>query len=361
MKKLLYIGHEFHQKTKSTEFLIQLLEPHYEVQQVYLSPDASRAELSLPEFAGARFDVVVCLQILPPIQALDRILCDHVVFFPMFDTSGRWGIEQWLPYRRLRIFSFSSDLARRLLRWGFDAHYFQFFPDPGQAPPAGNPAKAFFWNRTEKINLPMVARLLSGSAIRDLHLHKVLDPGQRFLPLQPADADRFRIDESTWFETRALMQAKIAECGIYFAPRLLEGIGMSFLEAMALGRCVIAPDRPTMNEYITHGQTGFLYDPKRPAPLPLADIARIQQATRDYMVDGFRRWQRERERIVPLLEAPAQPASIKPWLQLLAHCALHPLRATRSPRQWLFSLRLRRDEWRLRICGFSWGGRKPMP
>jgi glycosyltransferase involved in cell wall biosynthesis len=35
---------------------------------------------------------------------------------------------------------------------------------------------------------------------------------------------------------------------------------MSLLETMAMGLCVVAPDTPTHNEYISDGITGLLYD-----------------------------------------------------------------------------------------------------
>lgn len=68
------------------------------------------------------------------------------------------------------------------------------------------------------------------------------------------------------------MQQYIQKSALYFAPRKYEGIGMSFLEAMASGRCVIAPDYPTMNEYIKNGETGYLYNFKRPQKIKFDDI-----------------------------------------------------------------------------------------
>lgn len=48
---------------------------------------------------------------------------------------------------------------------------------------------------------------------------------------------------------------------------------MAFLEAMAEGLCVVAPDGSTMNEYIVDGQNGFLYDASHPAPIDLSGAA----------------------------------------------------------------------------------------
>jgi hypothetical protein len=361
MKKLLVIAHEFHQKTRSHDFLVRLLEPHYEVVQTFLAPGATREDGSLAAFSGHEYAVVLCWQILPSRRALARIRCDHLVFFPMFDHSGRWGIEQWMPCRHMRIFSFSATMAWELRRWGFAAHPFQFFPDPGEPLPPGDLGKAFFWNRTERINLRTVSRLLSGTNIHALHVHKVLDPGQSFIPIPPDAGSRFNIEYSDWFESRQLMSRKIAECALYFAPRTYEGIGMAFLEAMAMGRCVIAPDHPTMNEYITHGVTGFLYHPKRPRPLVLGDIARIQRQTRDYMVAGYQRWQAEREGIVSLLESPVPTRNWKPWIHLALRCLTHPFRASQRVRQRLFSIRIGRKEWRVRFFGLTWGPRPEKP
>jgi hypothetical protein len=42
------------------------------------------------------------------------------------------------------------------------------------------------------------------------------------------------------------------------APRIIEGVGLVQLEAMARGACVIAFDAPTMNEYIRSRDNGIL-------------------------------------------------------------------------------------------------------
>ena len=52
----------------------------------------------------------------------------------------------------------------------------------------------------------------------------------------------------------------LGSCGLFAAPRRKEGIGLSFLDAMARGAFVLGYDSPTMNEYIRHAETGWLFN-----------------------------------------------------------------------------------------------------
>jgi len=65
---------------------------------------------------------------------------------------------------------------------------------------------------------------------------------------------------SDWFFNRNEYEKILCSKQIYIAPRIKEGIGLSFL-SMAAGRVVVAPNFPTMNEYIIHTENGYLYDP----------------------------------------------------------------------------------------------------
>jgi Glycosyltransferase len=45
---------------------------------------------------------------------------------------------------------------------------------------------------------------------------------------------------------------------VFISPRKQEGIGMSFLEAMSLGKYIVAINDSTMNEYILNRKIGLL-------------------------------------------------------------------------------------------------------
>ena len=89
--------------------------------------------------------------------------------------------------------------------------------------------------------------------IKKVHIHEDLDPRYKKKDLSKIDKKSISITRSTWFEKKEDLEKKMKKSAIYIAPRKYEGIGMAFLHAMSIGRCVIAPDFSTMNEYIKSG------------------------------------------------------------------------------------------------------------
>ena len=82
---------------------------------------------------------------------------------------------------------------------------------------------------------------------------------------------------------------------------------MSFLEAMAMGRAVIAPNQATMNEYIKDGENGYLYDLGNPEPLMLKDVRKVQKNCRNYIKTGYARWQKDQDKILTWIAGAAKP------------------------------------------------------
>ena len=154
-----------------------------------------------------------------------------------------------------------------------------------------------------------VSALLKGSGVTRLHLHEAPDPGQDVREQNRESQERAWEGElvtTRWFSDKSQLKAAMRESAFYVAPRPTEGIGMSFLEAMAMGRCVIAPDMPTMNEYIRHGENGLLYDLHEPFSLPPMTEDRVramQEAARRSMAEGRARWVRDRNDICRWIEA----------------------------------------------------------
>ncbi len=305
-KRLLYIDHSFHNKTRSADFLKELLQEVYEVEICNFDPYDKEPDKVFEQLDGRTYDVLVLFQIMPDLKKLKKhITFKHAALFPMFDASGSLADEAWISYAEFNIINFSRTLHERLKALGLSSYYIQYFPKPYDDFQWGEASNIYFWQRVMNVNLDLVEKVFRHVTVGKVHLHKVLDPGHRF----KAPSTRFsdKLVYSEWYDKREDMLKDIESCAFYMAPRLYEGIGMSFLEAMAMGRCVVAPDNPTMSEYITHGVNGFLYDAYFPAPLSpenMANVREIQRNAYRFIKDGYDRWEMDKYKILEWLEAP---------------------------------------------------------
>jgi hypothetical protein len=306
MKTLLFIGHKFHEKTRSSDFLVEILKNKYSVTSRSVDPYADNPYRGLKDVNNSHYDVLVFWQIKPTLGYLkNNISYDRGVFFPMYDDAHRVSrIEYWYPYRKFHIINFCKTLHNSLFNAGFISHYIKYFPKPPEKVDFGDPRHAFFWNRTEEVNCQMLEKLCIQPELKRLHIHKAIDPGHTFSP--PSTNLAQKMTYSDWYPEKLDMLNEIKNCAIYVAPRKKEGIGMSFLEAMTMGRCVIAPDLPTMNEYITHSANGLLYYFSDPKPFSAFDVLEIQKNARQFMLDGYKSWEEKKSDILKWIDAPTK-------------------------------------------------------
>jgi hypothetical protein len=315
MKKLLYVGHAYHKKTKSVGFLQDLLEGEYEVHYFADDPRSPAGVSALESLPVKEFDVLVVFQIMPSISEIRRFVSfKKGVFFPMYDfyyACTPLCDPIWNEYKDFTIINFSKKLHQDLEENGFDSKYIQYFPKPFKNFDWGKAGALYFWQRVTHINVYLIYDLLHSYPLTHLHFHKVLDPTEEYVPISDDPSNPcgvfFKSKEVTyseWYPTREDMYHDIEKCALYMAPRYHEGIGMSFLEAMAMGRCVIAVDHPTMNEYITHGKTGFLYslEGRSLCDISPEEVRQVQKNTYEYMQEGYKRWENSKHLILEWLE-----------------------------------------------------------
>ena len=301
MKKLLFIGHEFHKKTKSSDFLQKLLAEKYEVETFYINP-YKISETDFTHITGKTFDLLILWQVMPSLEGLRKyIRFKQCAFFPMYDNTKTLNSHLWNEYKNCNIINFSKAFHKTCQDGGLSSYYIQYFPKPAEIIDEGDEKSIFFWQRSDKITTRTLQKVIDTKGIETVYLHKSIDPKNKFIP--PSKNLERKVVYSSWFDTKEDMQKYIQKSALYFAPRRYEGIGMSFLEAMASGRCVIAPDYPTMNEYIKNGETGFLYNLKKTERLTLSNIREIQKNTAEYIKQGYEKWEKEKYKIFDYIES----------------------------------------------------------
>ena len=320
-RKLLYVGHPYHLKTHSVDFLKESLAKVYDIDYLAVADNCSLPEDYLLPFKGRQYAVCLCFQIMPSVAMLRKYVSfEHGVFFPMADYYYGMlavGAPIWEEYRDFRIFSFSKKVHGDLVANGYDSTYIQYFPVPVDVEDWGDPQSVFFWQRLTHLNVYTVLEALKGFPIKHLRLHISMDPGEQRVLLPSEFQNGFGVSYSTWYDTREEMLRDMDRYAVYFAPRKVEGIGLSYLEAMARGRCVIANRETTHDEYITDGETGFLYDlnsPDKNINLSVEAVKRVQRNAQRYIKEGYAEWVKVLAALPGKFELPvsADPSKAKP-------------------------------------------------
>ena len=256
------------------------------------------------------FDAILFFQVIPSGSLLKQLKCKNVTVVPMFDSVSGHRNWEWSPLLRCKFVNFCQVLHRTILSAGGRSLYAQFFPDPSKyevISRSGLP-KAFFWQRGRDVTWDTVRKLIGTPGVMEsVQLHLAADPGRSTGAPDERESQLFRIAQSEWFSTRKDYLSAISKAEVFFAPRIREGIGLSFLEAMAYGACVVAPDLPTMNEYIIHGKTGLLYDPFHPRQMDFSCVRAIGANARELVEAGHARWITQEGAILEFIDK-ASPA-----------------------------------------------------
>lgn len=327
MKSLLFISPQFHKKTGSNLFIRELYETKYKIDDCFLDWDSFDG---VSNFFDKDYDLLICWQITLTEKVINSLSYKRGVFFPMFDAcKSVFKTEAWWSYRNFVIISFSLFLHKRLKIIGLDSYYIQYFPKVSLNDIRENKKSVFFWNRQTRININDVCKFFLEIEVNHIHWHKAVDPNQSIRNLNDEYLNHYNLTVTEWFDLKEEMYNCRDNSAYYFAPRRYEGIGHGFLEAMATGRCVVAPNKPTMNEYIDDGENGLLYDPENIKPLAMHNLEDIQRNTKSYMQEGRNKWNRNKSNILVWSEKKGNPKLIILYFWLFIRFLRNPLKVSR--------------------------------
>jgi hypothetical protein len=199
-------------------------------------------------------------QAMPPQEAMQDSH-SRVIWLPMWDSVSGYDQSWWnaLP-KHLRIVALSEAVHIRAVKAGLATLRLIYHKNPADfAETSWDRRVICYWNRTGLVGPQFLARLCETTRADQLIFIATMDPGA-------SDDRRYQVPERLGFTivttAQQTNQGKYLEltaaANIFIAPRPLEGVGMTFLEAMARGSAVVAYDAPTMSEYIHSGSNGLL-------------------------------------------------------------------------------------------------------
>ena len=219
----------------------------------------------------------------------------------------------------------------------------RFFRDPESLPPAcwTNERIALYWNRTGLVSPRFLERWCSAVHADRLLFKPSMDPfTHKSLKFTLPDVLGSTIVETVPHTENREDYFRLTErANIFLAPRMYEGIGMTFIEALARGCAVFAHDGATMNEYVETGSTGYLFKRRRtrlarfvargrrklakygfsqPRPVftlsdqqpwhevAALDLPALGHAARAAHEAGFRRWQEDIPKMADFIRSSVQ-------------------------------------------------------
>jgi glycosyltransferase involved in cell wall biosynthesis len=306
-RRVAFIDHSYHQKTHSTIFLKEAMFPDLKVDEWWDDSWQGGAAVDIEWLIAQRYDLIVVVQVEVAAEALARHGYKSVVFIPMWDSCRNLPEAWWRALDGFRVISFCRVLHERVRQYGLPSIHLQYYPDPSRFPLVSDftELRGFFWQRHHDLTWRHVLRLVDDTPSVRLHFHLAQDPGTQFAEAPSiAEQEQRKITFSQWFERKQDYQDLVASSNVYFAPRPSEGIGFSLLEAMAMGMCVVAPDAATMNEYLTDGVTGLLWNLAEPNPLDFSQAAELGRRARDKVVAGHQKWLSDLPTLREFVEAP---------------------------------------------------------
>lgn len=295
MDRLLYVGCAFHTKTRSVDFFLDLLRRHFEVEEYLIE---GRPEDEIARKGRDRYAAVVFLQVNPA-NYINHFKRQNIVFVPMYDAFPIGKRRNLLFLSKVKWICFSEKY--RPFLGGIESLFVRYYPEP-RAPGSAPPGETFFfWQRRKEIDWHVVKQLIGDSRVEAVNVHSACDPGVEFKEPAEGDRRRYNISISRWFDSKDDLEKLMIRFRYFFAPRMREGIGQSFLDAMAMGMVVIAPNDATMNEYIVNGENGYLYDPMRPKPIAFSDFDAVREKSIRSVAEGRKAWLDSEDSIIDFI------------------------------------------------------------
>ena len=301
---LAFVDIEAHRRTHSGDFLRRLFAVHCDVTDYWMAGPGPRHAVPLRQLN--EHDAVFFFQGISPVADLLR-LTPPATWAPMYDGEVfNYGYWRRLALANVKALSFCRRLDNWAAHCGLPFLSVQYYMDP--APVAGlqgDPAVWFYWDRGG-LPFSVVRRLFHREGVREVIYRPCADPGARMEGPTPQDVQRWNIRTvANDFVSREQLDAWLAEAGVVVCPRRKEGIGMAMVEALARGKCVVAYDEATANEYLTHGETGVLFTFREATPVSPERIVRVRERVLAHAAAGYLRWQRQAAEILPFVLRPA--------------------------------------------------------
>ena len=295
-KKLAFVDHNFHKKTRCADFLREIFSEHFIIDDYWWS---LREETKLIKFLK-NYENIFFFQTLIPSYDLLKLRNKNLMWAPMYDNLPfDWKYWIKIKYTNIKILCFSNKVKLHADKLGCQNIGLKYFIKPKEMV-FKTPQKTlniFFWYRND-LKLRDWIGLFDLNKINKIIYFDSPDPGRKSEEFDKITLDKYKIELiKISFLPHAEYIEYVKNCDVFISPRKQEGIGMSFLEAISMGKYIVSNDDSTMNEYIADKNIGFLINKKKKKSIDYNNIINSTNYRIQYAKNGYLQWLEQKKEI----------------------------------------------------------------
>ena len=296
-KKLAFVDHNYHKNTRSGDFLREIFSEYFIIDDYWWS---LKEEKKLIDYLKIYEDIFFFQSLIPSYDLL-KLKGKNLMWAPMYDNlSFDWKYWKKIKYVNIKLLCFSKKIKLHVDKLGCHNIGLKYFIRPKNIE-FKIPQKTlniFFWYRND-LKLNDWIDLFNLNMINKIIYLERPDPGRKSEHIDKTILDKYKIEiiKKSFLPKNQYIEY-IKNCDVFISPRKQEGIGMGFLEAISMGKYIVANNDSTMNEYITDKKIGFFIDKKNEKKIDYNDIINNVNHRIQFAKNGYLQWFKQKNEII---------------------------------------------------------------
>ncbi len=294
-KKLAFVDHNFHKKSRSGDFLRDIFKKNYKINNFWWSlKDQYNLYKKIKNYENIFF-----FQSLLPLEDMIKLRDKNLMWAPMYDnldlTNNFW---KKIKFLNLKILAFSNPVKNLCKKHGCNFLRSKFgLKFKKNKNNNSRKLQIFFWYRNN-ISFYDWIKKFNSEDIKQIIYFNCPDPGRSSEFVKERDIKKYKVKIiSKPFMSKKKYINFIKNCDVFVCPRKQEGIGMSFLEAISYGKYLISYKDTTMDEYITNEKIGIFFDDKL-KKINTRKIKNSQKFRKIYAEKIYKEWNLDKIKVI---------------------------------------------------------------
>tara|TARA_Y100000590_G_scaffold353583_1_gene406559 strand:+ start:318 stop:1331 length:1014 start_codon:yes stop_codon:yes gene_type:complete len=307
-KKLAYVDHNYHSKTRSGDFLRDVFKSKFLIKDFWIDKNLKFSE---DFFLHNNF---FFFQILPPIKILEKIKNRNIMWAPMYDSPHHpigfspllWKI---IKYYNIKVLSFSKNLTLSMNKSKVKFINLKYYKKSKiKICKPKKKVNIFFWYR-EDIKIEDWIDFFSPKTINKITLFDSENKNKIKIPNVIKSNFQVKYVRKNFSKKNNSFIKTINKNDIFVAPRKKEGIGMALVEALSQGKYLLGYNESTMNEYIENNKIGFLFPNKKKIEISLIKKYFNYRLKNNNL--NYNKWQKDKLKILKFFNKKTDKTKVK--------------------------------------------------